>query len=354
MPTKHMNFGQIRGAVFFGLIIILGVIALYLILPFAYPIFWAMVVAVTFYPVFSWINSHIKLPSISSFITVLLVIVVLFLPLILLSLLLVQESADLYTSIESGNYFGAVESLTAHLEGNSRFAPLVQTVKQEWTSYAASGARALSIFIFDNIKAITQNSIRFMFQGFIMLYTLFYFFKDGKDILKRIMYLSPLGNRYEEMLYYRFVSTTRATLKSTIILGGIQGLLGGILFWATGVEGAFIWAIVMTILSIIPAVGSFLVWAPAGLIMLFAGSIAKGIIILAVGAIIISNIDNVLRPPLLGKDTSMHPLLVLFATLGGLIFFGVSGFVIGPIIMSLFLAVISIYDHHYKRQLQSN
>ncbi len=168
------------------------------------------------------------------------------------------------------------------------------------------------------------------------------------------MHLSPLGDQYEQMLYQRFTSTARATLKGTLIIGGIQGVLGGLLFYFTGVEGAFVWGVIMTILSIIPAVGSFLVWFPAGIIMIATGNIGAGITILLVGAIIISNIDNVLRPPLVGKDTQMHPLFILFSTLGGIMLFGVSGFIIGPVLMALFLAVVSIYDHYYKTELDRN
>lgn len=342
-----------RSVFFFGLIIILGLMVLYLFRPFAYPIFWAAVVAVMFYPIFLWINKHIKIPSMSSLITAILVIVVLFLPLTLISVLLVQESADLYQKIADGNYFGAVENVATQLEDSS-VGPVLTKVKAEWESYAASGARALGVFVFNNLRDITQNSLRFLFMAFIMLYTLFYFLKDGKDILGKLMHLSPLGDRYEKMLYDRFTSTARATLKSTLIIGGVQGILGGILFAITGVEGVLVWAVVMTILSIIPAVGSFLVWMPAGVIMLIAGNVWQGLVILIVGAVVISNIDNLLRPPLIGKDTQMHPLLVLFSTLGGIVFFGVSGFVIGPVLMSLFLAVMSIYDHYYNHELSNN
>lgn len=168
------------------------------------------------------------------------------------------------------------------------------------------------------------------------------------------MHLSPLGDKYEGLLYERFTSTARATLKSTLILGSIQGALGGILFWITGVEGALIWAIVMAFVAMIPALGSFLVWLPIGLIMLALGNMWQGFTILIVGAILISNIDNLLRPMLVGRDTQMHPLLVLFSTLGGIFLFGISGFVLGPIIMSLFLSVISIYDHYYRNELGRN
>jgi len=342
-----------RSGFFLAIIVLLGILVLYLVRPFAFPIFWAAITAILFYPVYQGIEKYIKMPSVSSLITSILVIVIIFLPLTLISVLLVNETADLYQRISSGNYFGTVESVTGQLQ-NSAFAPLLETVKTEWETYAASGAKALGVFIFNNIKDITENSIRFVFMAFIMLYTLYYFLKDGKQMLARLMHLSPLGDQYEKMLYNRFTSTAKATLKGTLIIGAIQGTLGGILFAVTGVEGVFVWAVVMTILSIIPAIGSFLVWLPAGVIMLIAGNVWQGLTILIVGAVLISNIDNVLRPPLVGKDTQMHPLFVLFSTLGGIFIFGVSGFIIGPVLMSLFLAIVSLYDHFYKSQLDSN
>ena len=172
-------------------------------------------------------------------------------------------------------------------------------------------------------------------------------------MLERVMQLSPLGDKYESMLYERFTSTARATLKSTFIIGGIQGFLGGILFWIAGLEGALVWGVIMAVLSIIPAVGPFIVWLPAGIIMLALGNGWEGLAIL-IGGFVISFVDNLLRPPLVGKDTEMHPLVVLFATLGGLLLFDVSGFVIGPILAALFLSVVSIYHYYYRNELQNN
>ena len=170
---------------------------------------------------------------------------------------------------------------------NSPLAPYIQTAQEQWNNYAASAAKAVSIFLFDNIKSITQNSVRFVFMMFIMLYTLYYFFKDGETMLKRLMHLSPLGDKYEKMLYDRFRTTSTATLKGTFIIGGIQGFVGGILFWITGIEGALVWAVVMTVISIIPAVGSVLVWLPVGVIMLALGNVWQGVTILVVGTVII-------------------------------------------------------------------
>src|SRR3989338_3429830 len=125
-----------------------------------------------------------------------------------------------------------------------------------------------------------------------MLYSLYYFFKDGPQILKRIMHLSPLGDTYEALLYDKFTSTARATLKSTLIIGGVQGALGGILFWATGIEGALVWAVIMAVFSIIPAVGPFLVWLPAGIIMLALGNFGSGLAILIGGGVLIRSGHN--------------------------------------------------------------
>ena len=193
-----------------------------------------------------------------------------------------------------------------------------------------------------------------MYVRYLKIYSLYFFFKDGPKILSRIMHLSPLGDQYEKMLYERFTSTARATLKGTFIVGSIQGIIGGILFWLTGVEGALIWGVIMIALSLIPGIGSFLIWMPTGIIMLALGNLWQGLTILLVGAFIISTIDNLIRPPLVGKDIQMHPLIVLFSTLGGIFLFGISGFVIGPVLAALFIAVMSIYEEHYKRELNDN
>jgi len=354
MPSNKLSFTKMRTIFFFGLIILLGLAILYVVRPFFYPIFWAAIIAVLFYPVYKWLHKHlIKSPSLSSFLTVLLIIIILFLPLSLLSTLIVNESIDLYQTVSQGDLIKKVEGVGSWLQSTS-LAPYLEEIKTEGANYATDATKTISIFLFNNLKSITQNSLKFFFMFFIMLYALFYFLRDGKRILKRLMHLSPLGDKYEAMLYEKFTSTTRATLKGTLLVGLVQGILGGILFLATGVEGAFIWGVVMVAFAIIPALGPFIIILPVGIIMLALGNIWQGVVILAIGLGVIGLIDNFIRPPLVGKDIQMHPLLVLFATLGGLILFGISGFVIGPVIAALFVAIMSIYDHHYRNELSNN
>jgi len=343
-----------RTVIFFSSILILFIVLLYLIRPFIYAIFWAAVVAILLQPINKFINRYIDIPAVSSLISVLLVIVIIFLPLFLLSVLLVQQSVQLYVSFSQGDsIITNVKGITSWLE-NSPLAPYIQDVSAQWTQYASSAAKTISLFVFENIKNITQNSVKFVFMLFIMLYTLYFFFKDGKKIAKYFSFISPIGDRYELMFYEKFRNTAIATLKTTLIIGGLQGTMGGLLFWATGVKGAFVWGVIMVTLSLIPALGSFVIWFPTAMIMLATGNVWQGIVILIVGTFLISTIDNLLRPVLVGKGTELHPLIVLFSTLGGIVLFGISGFIIGPIVASLFMAMMSIYAHYYQDELQNN
>lgn len=355
MPVKNkMDFKKVQTLFFFAMIIIFAVAVLYIFQPFFYPIFWAAVMAITFYPTYLWLERFIKMPGLSSFITLSLVVALVFLPLIGVGIILVNESAMLYGKLGSSDLFTNVQMFTTRLSDLPIIGPYIDLAGLQGSAYATNAAKTISLFILNNLKDITQNSIRLLALFFIMIYTLFYFLKDGKRILTRLMHLCPLGDEYEAMLYRRFTSTARATLKGTILIGLLQGTIGGILFWITGIEGAFIWAILMIFLSLIPAVGSSLVWLPAGIIMLAVGNIWQGVTILLVGFFVISIIDNIVRGPLIGRDTQMHPVLILFSTLGGIALFGISGFVMGPVLTALFLAVVSIYEHYYKKELQKN
>lgn len=353
MSNNKMGFDKMRSAFFFALIIILVIAILYIFRPFFYPIFWAAVLAMLFYPIFSWFNKCVKMPNLCALLTLILVIVIIFLPLTAISTLLVNESVNLYQMAARWDINSSFQILSDNLS-QTAVAPLIERAQTEWAAYAGGAAKAISLFLLNNIKNITQNSLHFVFMLFIMFYTLFFFLKDGPIILKRLMHLSPLGDEHERMLYEKFNSAARATLKGTFIVGAIQGVLAGFLFWATGVQGALIWGIIMVLCAMIPAVGPSIIWFPAGIIMLLLGNVWQGLVILLVGIFIISTIDNLIRPKLIGKDIQMHPLLVLFSTLGGILLFGISGFVIGPVVASLFVAITAIYDYHYRNELQNN
>lgn len=353
---EKVRFSYMRSATFFGLIGVLSIAVLYLFVPFFYPIFWAAVITIVFYPLYKTLGRYIKWQNVNSTLMLLVVLAVLIIPLILLSLLVVNESFKLFSTIGQYN-IPTTENVS---EGINVWAeklglvPYVEIVKEKWTVYAQSGSKIIGSHIVSAAKSITQTSAKFIFMFFVMLYALFFFFRDGEKMIKRVMHLSPLGDTYENMLLDRFTSTIRATLKGTFIVGGVQGIIGGILFWVTGVPGAFVWAVVMTAVAILPGVGPVIVWIPAAVLMLVFGHTWQGLTIVAVGAGVIGTIDNLLRPMIVGKDIEMHPVIVLFSTLGGILIFGISGFIIGPVIAALYMAVVSIYDHYYKNELGHN
>lgn len=198
-------------------------------------------------------------------------------------------------------------------------------------------------FVVSRLSAATKGTVSFLFQFGILLYAMFYFLKDGRRILDRILYYVPLPDEDERRMVDRFVSVTRATVKGTLIIGVLQGALAGGALAIVGIQGAAFWGALMTVLSIIPGVGTAIVWVPAAVFLFVTGSIGSGIFLVVFCGALVGSVDNLLRPRLVGKDTQMHDLLILFATMGGIYLFGLVGFIVGPILAALFVTVWDIY-----------
>jgi predicted PurR-regulated permease PerM len=234
---SKIDFRKMRTYLFFGLIFVLGAAVLKIFQPFFYPIFWAAIIAVVFYPWYSSIHHHLKSTHVSALLTIIFVLLLIFLPLALVALLIYEQSVQLYLAIAGGQFNFNIANL-ATLLSHTPFGPYVDTTSLGQN--ASDIVSNVSLFIFNNLRSFTQDVAIFIFQFFVMVYTLFYFFKDGPHMLQRLMHLSPLGDNYELMLYERFTSTARATIKGSFIIGGIQGVVGGVLFLIAGVQGAFI------------------------------------------------------------------------------------------------------------------
>jgi predicted PurR-regulated permease PerM len=214
--------------------------------------------------------------------------------------------------------------------------------KQIFTKIGEWAGRVGS-FVVSMLAAAAKGTFHFFLSLFIMLYAMFFFLKDGGTVMERILYYVPLGNDEEDQLVERFVSVTRATLKGTLVIGIVQGGLAGGALAVAGIEGAAFWATLMAVLSIIPGVGTALVWVPAVVYLYVVGETGAAIGVAAWCGIVVGAADNFLRPVLVGKDAKMPDLLILLSTLGGLGLFGAVGIVIGPIVAALFLTVWEIY-----------
>ncbi len=336
---------------FFVILGMVTILFLYLLQPFFFPIFWAAVIAGVFGPLYGRINGKLNRPNLGTAILFLLIALIILLPAGIVGTLVFNESVQIYEKLSPDTKYmdRNLQQLINSIADNS-IARLFHINKAMLIAKTTEVAQGITNYIFVHLTELTQNTLGLLVKFAIMLYTLFFFVRDGDRFLRMAMKILPLGMGREKFLYERFIVTARSTLKVTLIIGGIQGALGGIVFLVTDVEGALIWGLLMILMAIVPLVGCSIIWAPAGILMLLTGHIWEGILILAVGFLVISTVDNVLRPILIGQDVEMHPLLIFLSTLGGIILFGFSGFVIGPVITSLLIAIWEMYEEFYRKE----
>ncbi|HKJ01232.1 MAG TPA: AI-2E family transporter [Longimicrobiales bacterium] len=221
---------------------------------------------------------------------------------------------------------------------------------EEIVAKAGEVASATGKFLVGSLADVTRGTLGFFMQLFILLYAMFFFLVDGRSILDRILYYVPLSPADEERLLEKFVSVARATLKGSLLIGIIQGLLAGVAFWAAGIPGAAFWGTVTVVVSIIPAIGAALIWGPMVIYLLVTGHAVAGIGLLVWSSVVVSTVDNFLRPRLVGRDTRMSDILILLSTLGGLVLFGPVGFIVGPIVAALFVTVWHLYGEAFHTQ----
>ena len=218
---------------------------------------------------------------------------------------------------------------------------------EEIVSKAGEIAASTGGFLVGSVADATRGTMGFFLQLFIMIYSMFFFLLGGRRILDRILYFVPLTDEEEELLVGTFVSVTRATLKGSFLIGVIQGVLAGAAYWVVGIPGAAFWGTVTAVASLIPAIGAALVWVPMVLFLLVTGQVGGGVGLLLWSVLVVSTVDNFLRPRLVGRDISMPDLLILLSTLGGLTLFGAVGVMVGPIVASLFVTVWHLYGETF-------
>jgi predicted PurR-regulated permease PerM len=322
--------------------------------PFIVPFLMAAILAHFFNVPYEALLRITKRKGLSSILICILVFLIILIPLIFIASLVVQEVQGMIVHFSQGT--GSTQGVIDNIKNNLSAIPLVKLLNLEKLINENTITDVLKGFSQNTLSILqsTYNSLaHFLFVIFIMFFSLFYLLIDGERLIKKIMQLSPIKDSYENTLIEKFNSITRAAIKGTVLIAIAQGLTGSLLFIVTGVASPILLGIMMTVAAVIPAIGSGLIWLPVGVIMLLLGHWTGGIIILATGGLLLSSIDNFIKPRLVGKDTQMHPLMILFATLGGIASFGITGFIVGPIVMALFVALWDIYYLEFRRQLKA-
>ena len=346
-----MKERSLQNAFFLFLLVLTTAAFFGLIQAFLKPIFWAAVLGTIFHPLYTWFDEALGGHSnLASVVTIVLIVLIVLVPLLLTGMAVASEATVLYNQLNTGemNPEAIVNWVETYFPAAAELLAGFGLTTEELQRQLSSAAVGTSRFLATEAVSVGQNTLRIGGLAFLMLYLLFFFLRDGTYLIDTIIGAAPIGDVRERRLLEKFAEVTRATLKGTLVIGLVQGGLGGLIFWALGIDGAVLWGVVMGFLSLLPAVGAALVWIPAAVILIFVGETLKGVLLLVLGTILIGLADNVLRPVLVGRDTQMPDYLILVSTLGGITLFGLSGVIIGPVLASLFLAVWAMFIEEYS------
>ncbi len=334
------------------LLLVAGISAIFLkmIASFLVAVLLAAIFAGMSYPFFRRLRAVFNgRENLASVVTILLLFLGVVVPLVGFMALVVSESVALSQSVSAWLQSGPdrmqqFRILAERIPFAERLIPESEDLIAKIGELAGRAGPLLA----GKAAGFASGTLNFLLQLFVCLYAMFFFLVDGPSILRTILYYIPLGANAEMQLLERFVSVTRATLKGSLLIGALQGTLAGLAFWVSGVPAPAFWGTVMVVLSIIPAIGAALIWVPAVIFLFATGNSTPAIGLLLWCAIVVSTIDNFLRPRLIGRDARMSDLLILLSTLGGIGVFGALGFIVGPIVAALFVTVWHIYGEAFR------
>jgi predicted PurR-regulated permease PerM len=325
--------------------------------PFFGPIFWAIAIALIFYPVKQWLTRRMgDRPNINAIVTLLVCIIIVVIPVLGLGAALITEGMGIYQKIQSGEIRPG-----EYIDQVNQSFPAIQAFLAQFDiSFGELRDRAVSVFVGGSqflakqALGIGQNTFQFFLGLALMVYLAFFLIRDGQQLVELLIKALPLGDERERLLFAKFAEVTRATVKGNLLIAIIQGALGGVIFWILGISGALLWGVVMAIFSLLPAVGAAIVWIPAAVYLAAIGDVVPAVILAVYGMVVIGLADNLLRPILVGRDTKMPDYLVLLSTLGGLVMFGINGFVMGPLVAALFMAFWGIFIREFGNESTEN
>lgn len=341
-------------------IVIVSISFFFVIKMFVVPIILAMTFVTLFYPIYKKLLHIFISKNLTSLIVCILLLISLIIPLYFIGFAVVKQGKSLSENIKTV-ITKAINNKNAKENNDNIIDKINQSKilkyfkidinKIEWKKTLLKSTETIGKLFSKIINKTSKGIIWAISNVFIVLFTMFYFFRDGEKILKRLIFLSPFKPKYEKKIITNFTLISRATIKGTLVIGVIQGTLGAITLLIFGVKSWILWGVFMIVLSVIPFVGPWLIMIPIGIVNIIVGNIWQGIGIILICVFVISTVDNFIRPRLVGQDAKIHDLIIFFSTLGGLAVFGVMGFIIGPVIAVLFVTVLDIYGLEFKSEL---
>src|SRR5262245_16007943 len=310
--------------------------------PFLQVVVWSALIAILFHPAHRYILNRVRRPAAASALSIVLVLAVVVLPIAFVTTAVVREVAQMAQWLQD-----SVARLRSDPQAAARLQQALDAARQVVDVDAVTSAdtigpivQRVSQFLLSKSAGFVGGLIGVLMSLAFTLFTLFYLFRDGEEIARRLPGVLPLEPARSAAILERTRTTITACVYGVLVIAILQGTLGGLMFAVLGLPSALLWGVVMTILATIPMAGPAIVWAPAAAILLVAGNYVKAAVLFGWGALVISTIDNFLRPRLVSDRANLHPLFIFFSVLGGLSAFGIVGLLIGPVVLAITLALL--------------
>jgi len=349
-----MKRDHIAVAMFAALIIIAVYLFFRILRPFLAPLIWGAVLAGVFFPLNNRLARRLRRNNLRAFIMCVIVACVIILPAIFLAIGLVGEVSDLYPKLKSGMEAGKYDFIfRPQVYGwNEKVKGLlggyVDSSSLDVEAFLLGNLDRLSKFLFKQVSGLVGNLSSAIVTFVFALISMFYFFRDGDRLVKRVRELLPMPEDLKANLTGRMKEVVHATVYGGVLVAGIQGIVGGLIFLALGLPSPILWGAAMALLALVPLFGPYLIYIPTAIILIASGSVVKGIILAGLGVLLVSQADNILKPIIIGRRTKIHQLILFFSMLGGLRAFGLLGVIVGPVLASIILALLEVYKPHAR------
>lgn len=370
--TKKLSSAELKGK-FGGLLIIeklpgyflilclsvAFVFLLYILAPFLTVIFVGAILVVAFYPIYKKFNKWFKgWNRLSAFVSCLLVIIVTIVPLAIFTLLLTSEAFETYQVIEVKIESGVFDKYLQWEDGGifydlkKNIEPVVNLDNIDIKTTVVELAKSLSTFLVSQTANLVKGISGIILSLIVMLFTMYYFFKDGDKIVKKFGNLSPLPSVYEDELFKKITSMVKAVIFGVFLTAIAQGIVGGVGFAIAGISNPVFWGTAIAFFSLVPVVGTAIIWVPASIVLVVLGGYGSALFLVLWGVFAIGTVDNLLRPFLIGGRAHTYPLMTFLVVLGGVMVMGLKGVIIGPLVLVVLMSFLHIYEAEYKKVLK--
>ncbi len=326
------------------LLVLLGYLTYKIMSPFLIAIAWAIVFSIIFYPVYMYIAKHVKVKSLASVITILMIMIIIIVPFTYLSILLIEELKGIISDISEGR-LGSIREFFESPQFQNFFEKVGSYVGVEnlpTEEVIIENITKIGTGLVENLSIKVTNIISVAVNFIFMIFTIFFLLKDGPGFLSKAKNYMPFSEAQKDKLASQVNDMVVSTVYGGILVAIIQGVLGGFGFYFIGISSPVLWGIAMAVMSFVPFMGPFSIWGPHSVCLVVQGNYTHGIGLFIYGVLVISMVDNILKPIIIGSRTKMPMIIIFFSVLGGIKLFGLIGLIIGPLIMALFISVFEI------------